>query len=319
MVFGASIFVLLPGWMRGQEMRDKSMGGMGTREGVIGPNDALNIFVPAAEEMSKTWRVTSTGELNLPLVGTVSAAGKTVDEIERTLTEGLKAFIRDPQVTVSIVDFRSQPVTIMGAVAAPGKLQLEGRKTLLDVLMTVGGPRDAGPTLTLTRKADQGPIPLPEAREEEHGQYSVATLDLNDVLAADTPAANVVIQPQDFISVSPKPLPKLVHIIGEVQKSGAVELVQQQSVSLIQAVAAAGGVTHTAALRKTVIMHVYKEGVRTKIARIDLKKVMGGKVKDIDLVAGDIVIVPTSQIKTYLDLAAKSMVAGSGLLILSRF
>src|SRR6266446_10911341 len=129
----AAILILSP-CLEGQ---DKASGGVvGTRDGVIGPNDALNIFVPAAEEMTKTWRVNSSGELNLPLIGTQRAAGKTVDEFERTLTAELKGFIRDPQVTVSIVDFRSQPVTIMGAVEKPGTIQLEGRKTLLDVLMS---------------------------------------------------------------------------------------------------------------------------------------------------------------------------------------
>src|SRR5437667_2614673 len=165
----ACILILSP-CLEGQQK--SSDGGTGTREGVIGPNDALNIFVPTAVEMTKTWRVGSGGELNLPLIGKQQAGGKTVDEFERTLTAELKAFIRDPQVTVSIVDFRSQPVTIMGAVGTPGTLQLQGRKTLLDVLMSVGGPKDAGPSLTLTRKADRGRIPLPEARQEESGKYS---------------------------------------------------------------------------------------------------------------------------------------------------
>jgi len=146
-------------------------------------------------------------------------------------------------------------------------------------------------------------------------------LNLDDILAARTPAANLIVEPQDVISVSaapPKPLPKLVQIIGEVHKPGAVELVQQESVSIMQALAAAGGVTHIASLSKTVLMHINVEGVRTEIAQIDLKKVMEGKVKDIELVAGDIVIVPTSQVKTYLDVVTKSLV-GSSSLVLARF
>jgi len=258
--------------------------------------------------------------LNLPLIGIQQAGGKTVDEFERTLTAELKAFIRDPQVTVSIVDFRSQPVTIMGAVEKPGTVQLEGRKTLLDVLMSVGGPKEAGPSLTLTRKADRGRIPLPQAREEDSGKYSVVTLNIEDVLAVSTPASNLMVEPRDVISVSPaqKPVPRLVQIIGEVMKPGAVELVHHESVSMMQALAAAGGVTHTASLKKTVIMHVNPDGVRTEIAQIDLSKVMEGKVKDIELVGGDIVVVPTSQLKSYFDIVSRSVV-GSSTLILTRF
>jgi len=320
----ACILFLFPGGigLRGQEKSSQaSTQTAGRRDGVIGPNDALNIFVRAAEEMTKTWRVGPDGQLNLPLVGTVEAAGKTVDEFERMLTAKLKDFILDPQVLVSIVETRSAPVTIMGAVGTPGTLQLEGRQTLLDILMAVGGPKEAGPTLTLSRIADQGPIPLPEAHEEQGGKYSVATLNLKDILSARTPAANLVVQPQDVISVSalPPPLPRLVQIIGEVAKPGAVELVHVESVSIMQALAAAGGPTHLAAAGRTVIMHVNADGRRTEIAQIDLKKILEGKVKDIELVAGDIVVVPTSQPRTYLDLMARSTVGLSSGLILTRF
>lgn len=292
----------------------------GSRDGLIGPDDALTIFVPTADDISKTWRVSAIGELTLPLVGKVQAAGKTVDEFEETLTAELKTYLRDPQVTVSLVDVRSQPVTIMGAVEKPQKLQLERRMTLLGVLIAAGGTKEAGPTLTVTRKIDRGRIPLAEARDDQDGKYSVATLKMDEILEGRGPAANLVIEPQDIISVSTKtkPLPKLVQIIGEVHKPGAVELVQQESVSIMQALAAAGGITHTAALSKTVIMHINMEGVRTEIAQIDLKKVMEGKVKDIELGSGDIVIVPTSQVKSYLDIASRSLV-GSGTMVLARF
>jgi len=305
----------------GQGKSPQASSTAGLREGTIGPNDALNIFVRAAEELTKTWRVGDDGQLNLPLVGTVQAAGKTVDEFERMLTAKVKEFIVDPQVTVSIVDVRSQPVTVLGAVGTPGELQLEGRKTLLDVLLAAGGPKDPGPTLTVSRKAEQGPIPLPEAHAEEGGKYSVATLNVKDVLAARTPAANLIVQPQDVISVSPlvPPPPRLIQIIGEVAKPGAVELVTKDSVSMMQALSAAGGPTHLAASGRTVIMHVNADGRRTEIAQIDLRKIMEGKVKDIQLVAGDIVVVPTSQAKTYLDIMARSIVGMSSGLILTRF
>ena len=321
-ILTVGILFLFPGGiaLNGQGKSSQASTAVGLRQGVIGPNDALNIFVRAAEELTKTWRVGDDGQLNLPLIGTAQAAGKSVDEFERTLTTKLKEFIVDPEVTVSIVDERSAPVTIMGAVGTPGTLQLEGRKTLLDMLMAVGGPKDAGPTVTLSRRGDQGSIPLPEAHAEEGGKYSVATLNLKDVLAPSTAAANLIVQPQDVISVSAlvQPLPRLVQIIGEVVKPGAVELVHKDSVTMMQALAAAGGPTHLAAAGRTVIMHVNADGRRTEIAQIDLKKILEGKVKDIELVAGDIVVVPTSQPKTYLDIAARTMV-GTGPLILTRF
>lgn len=292
----------------------------GLREGVIGANDALNIFVRAAEEMTRTWRVDPAGQLTLPLIGTVNAAGKTVDQFEQMLTLRLREFILDPEVNVSFAEVRSQPVTVLGAVGTPGSQQLDGTKTLLDVLMSAGGPKEAGPTLTISRKAGRGRIPLEEAHDDQDGKYSVAVLNLKDIMTARTPAANLVVEPQDVITVSPlpPPPPHLVQIIGEVSKPGAVELVHQQSVSLMQAIAVSGGPTRFASTGRTVIMHVNVDGMRTEIAQIDLKKVLQGRVKDIELVAGDIVVVPTSQVKTYLDIAAKTAASGSAT-ILYRF
>jgi polysaccharide export outer membrane protein len=318
-----AVWILFPAAVvvKGQGKSSAISGPTGSRVGIIGPNDALTIYVRGVDDLSKPWRVDPNGLLTLPLVGTLQAAGKTVDRFELDLAAKLKEFVINPEVTVSIADLQSQPVTVTGAVVAPGVQQLEERKSLLSVLMQAGGPKDAGPTLTITRRADVGAIPISGAREEKDGQYSVATLNLKDVMDASTPAANLIVRPQDVISVSlqpPQAAPRLVQIIGEVTKPGAVELVHQQSVSLMQALAAAGGPTHIASTGKTVIMHVNVDGRRTEVAQIDLKKVMEGKVKDIELVGGDIVVVPTSQFKNYLEIGAKAAVTSGGY-VLTRF
>src|SRR5438046_4929133 len=99
---------------------------------------------------------------------------------------------------------------------------------------------------------------------------------------------------------------------------GVAGLLAHASVSLLRALAAAGGVSRTASLKRAVIMHVNPQGVRTEIAQIDLSKIMEGKVKDIELVGGDVVVVPTSQLKSYFDTVSRSVV-GSSTLILTRF
>jgi protein involved in polysaccharide export with SLBB domain len=187
--------------------------------------------------------------------------------------------------------------------------------------MSVGGPREAGPTITITRKTEFGRIPLREARDEEGGKFSVVDVNVEDVMSARTAASGLLIQPFDVISVSPKEQQsqKVIHIIGEVQKPGAVELVLQKSVSVMQVLAAAGGPTRTASLGKAIIMHVNPEGLRTEIATLDLRKIMGGKVKDVDLIAGDILVVPSSNLKTYTDIAARAVVGSSSGLLLARF
>lgn len=302
-----------------EKTRPADSGTPGSRDAIIGPNDAVSISAQDADELSKTWRVGPDGNLNLPFVGEIAVSGMTASQLEQELIVRLSKFIKQPQVFVSVSQLRSQPVTVIGSVGQPGSLQLEGHKSLLDILVATGGPKEAGPTVTLTRRKEYGAIPLPQARDEEGGKYSVADINLQEVMEGRSDAANLTIQPYDVISVTPQAKQqRLVHIIGEVTKPGAVELVQQQSVSIMQVLAAAGGVTRMAALHKTVIMHINPDGLRTEIAAIDLKKIIEGKVKDLSLVSGDVVVVPSSQLKTYLDITTKSMVAGSTM-VLTRF
>jgi len=97
---------------------------------LIGADDSISITCLESEDLNKTWRVSSTGDINLPLVGQIHAAGLTADELTQKLAEDLKRYIREPHVTVYIAEFRSQPVTVTGAVHRPGHFQIEGPKTL---------------------------------------------------------------------------------------------------------------------------------------------------------------------------------------------
>lgn len=284
----------------------------GARDVVIGPEDVVTIYVLDAEELSRGWRVNTTGELNLPLVGKIQAAGLSVEQFERSLTEKLKSVIRFPQVFVSVTEIKSQPVTLVGAVARPGAIQLSGQRTLLQMLLEAGGPNDAGPTLTVTRKKEYGPIPLAGARSTEDGKYTVVELNLEQVMAGRSEGSNLVMQPYDLVTLAPKAkFQRMVHVIGEVNRPGAIELVQQPSVTVMQVLAAAGGPTRYASPGKGMIMHVNPDGVRTEIAMVDLKKIINGRVKDLELVAGDILVVPSAQWKQYLDLSTRSIASGS--------
>jgi polysaccharide export outer membrane protein len=288
---------------------------------VIGPDDGVTIVALGAEDISKTWRISSTGDLTLPMVGKIHAAGETTEQLEQELTARLKHFIRMPEVTVYISEFRSGTVTIEGAVEKPGRFQTEGQKTLLDVLMMAGGTKLPGPTVKVTRSSRYGTIPLPEVRRDLEGTSSSVELPVQDVLDAGSVAANLIMQPDDVVSVSIQPQ-RLVYVMGEVNRVGAVELVTQDSVSIVQVVAAAGGTTKIAAPTKTVILHKDSEGRYSPAATVDLKKILSGKGEDKLLLAGDIVVVPASNTKFYLQailMSAATTGAASGFYILSRY
>ncbi|HLG98169.1 MAG TPA: polysaccharide biosynthesis/export family protein [Bryobacteraceae bacterium] len=264
------------------------------RDLIIGPEDTLTIVLLDSEELSKNWRVGATGELNLPFVGRMNVAGMRVEDFERELGLKLRRYYKSPQLTVFVSEFRSQPITVTGAVEKPGTTQLEGTRTLFEAIMRAGGPKNAGPQVSLTRPIARGPIPWPTTKKDGEG-YSVATLQFAEVMDGRSAAANLMVQPYDVINLQEGKEQRLVHIIGEVNKPGAIELATQDTVSLVKALAIAGGLSHGASAGHTKIMHVGPDGSRGTPADVNLKMILSGKALDLELTPGDVVIVPPAR------------------------
>jgi protein involved in polysaccharide export with SLBB domain len=155
-------------------------------------------------------------------------------------------------VTVSLAEVRSQPVSVLGAVNRPGVQQIDSPKTVVEMLSLAGGLReDAGHTIKITRRVDSGPIPLAAARTDTSGRFSVAEINVKDVLEARRPEDNIVILAHDVISV---PRAEMVYVIGEVEKSGGFVLEDRESVSVLQALSLAGGLTDVAGIEQARIL-----------------------------------------------------------------
>jgi len=171
---------------------------------VLGPDDQILIRALDAPEISdKSILIGTNGNITLPMIGRVKAGGLTVEQLEAELTTQLKPFIQEPQISVTVTEVRSQPVSVFGAVTNPGVIQLRGRKTLYEVLSMAGGPRDnAGSSLTVTRRRENGEIMLPGATIDPTGQFSSAELNVKEILEGKNPAVNIEIKPNDVISVS---------------------------------------------------------------------------------------------------------------------
>src|SRR5205085_7088199 len=125
------------------------------------------------------------------------AAGMTVDQLEGEISNRLKQFVRDPQVTVFVSDFKSHPVTVAGAVEKPGTLQVERPTPLFAVLAQAGGIKDAGPTVTITRQTDNGELAYKGARQSPDGKFSIVEVPVQDVLRGHGDAANIEVRPFD--------------------------------------------------------------------------------------------------------------------------
>jgi len=288
-----------------------SVFGSSINRGVIGPDDTVTITALNVEEISKAWRVGADGALTLPMVGRIPASGMSVEQLQGEISTRLKKFVKDPQVTLFVSDYRSHPVTVAGAVEKPGVIQVEGPISLFSVLVQAGGPKDAGPTVTLTRQSENGPIREPTAVVSRDGKYSTLELPLEDVIRGHGEAASVAVQPFDVVTVSDQKKPKMVFIAGEVNKPGAIELASQDTVSISKALAMAGGLTHVASAGKTVIRHIDANGRETAFAFVNLKKIMSGKAKDLTLMDGDVVIIPSSEISTYLQTMSTTAITSS--------
>jgi polysaccharide biosynthesis/export protein len=257
----------------------------------IGMEDELVISVADSQELPGTSaRIDDEGDINLPLLGRVRAAGLTTRELENDLTERLKKYIREPQVAVSVKDYRSQPVSVLGAVNNPGVHFLRGPSTLVEVLALAGGLReDAGNAITVTRRAEYGKIPLGSATEQ--GAFSMAEINLRMIMEAEAPEKNILVRAHDVISV---PRADMVYVVGEVIRAGGFVLNEKESLSVLQALSLAGGLHPEAAPKDARILRSATKAEEREEVAVDVKAVLQGKVPDVQLRADDILFIPGS-------------------------
>jgi polysaccharide biosynthesis/export protein len=277
----------------------------------IGPQDLLEISVFEAPELNRAVRVSASGEISLPLVGAVEASGLTPKALEFVLQELLRRnYMKDPHVSVFMKEMQSHPVSVFGAVKKPGVFQIDGPKSLVEILsMAEGLAEDAGDTVIVMRGAGlpgaaQSALNDPPAEskpqspaagatpatEEKTDGYTVET-NLKNLLESGDPRYNVIVYPGDVVKVTRA---GVVYVEGDVKKPGGFMLKTNENISVLQAVALAEGLTRNAAGSRARIMRTDEAtGTRTEIP-IDLNKMLAGGLTDAMLRPNDIVFVPNS-------------------------
>jgi polysaccharide export outer membrane protein len=267
---------------------------------VLGPDDEIKIRAMDAPEISdKPVLIGTNGNITLPMIGKVKAGGLTVEQLEAELNARFKQFIQDPQISVTVTEIRSQPVSVFGAVTKPGVIQLRGRQTLYEVLSMAGGPSDnAGSILTVTRRRQSGEIPIPGATVDSTGQFSSAELNVQEILGGKNPAANIEIKPYDIISVS-EGSSNMIYVVGDVQHPGAFTLGGQRNASVLKAVSLAGGLGRTATPQKARIIREVPGNPKLSQITVNIKQILSGKAEDIELRSDDVLVVPTSSRKVF--------------------
>lgn len=282
---------------------------------LLGPDDQLEISGPELTEFAnKPERIDSEGDVQVPLVGRIHVAGLTVPDAEQVLDKSLSKYIREPQVVVNVVETRSQPVSVVGAVNVPGVHQVQGHKTLLEMLALAGGLRqDAGYSVRITRQLEWGCIPLPTAVLDSTGKFSVAEVSLKKIMEAKDPAENIQILPHDVISV---PKAEMVFVIGDVRRSGGFVLGEHKSISVLEALSLAEGLNTTADTRHAKILRLNRDADKREELPVDVKSLLTSKKQDVALQAEDILFIPGSTGKKAAMRALEAVIqTGTGLAI----
>jgi polysaccharide biosynthesis/export protein len=240
----------------------------------LSAGDLVEISVYNVPELTTKARVGNSGDVYLPLIDYVHVADLTADEaqalIEKRLSDG--GFVRNPHVTIFVDESNAQGATILGDVARPGIYPVLGNRRLYDLLSAAGGfSATAGRTVSIIR----------------HGQTAPITLKLPRNLADDM-QDNIEILPGDTITVPRAPV---IYVVGDVGRPSGL-LVDNGTLTVLQAIALAGGTNHTAKLNGVRIVRKGPNGMTE--TRVQLKRMLEAKTPDVTLQADDILFVPVS-------------------------
>jgi polysaccharide biosynthesis/export protein len=278
-------------------------------ESRIGPGDLLDISVFEAPEMNRTLRVSASGEISLELLGEVMASGLTPRELESSLQERLRrTYMKDPHVGVFLRELQSHAVSVVGAVKKPGVFQIQGTKTVLEMLSMAEGPADdAGATVFVMRGAAfRGTDDSRARKASPENAGEIDPVNLWDLMESSNSALNLPVYPGDIVKVTSA---ELVYVVGEVRKAGGFAMKNNQSISLLQALALAEGLTHTAATSQARIVRADpKTGGQMEIP-VNLGKILANKAPDPGLQPKDILFVPNSSAKSAFYRGAESAVS----------
>jgi polysaccharide biosynthesis/export protein len=244
----------------------------------IGPNDLLEITVFELPELNQTVRVSEDGSITLSLLGKVAVSKLTAQELEKKLAGLLdQQYTKGAHVTVFIREY--QKVSVLGAVGRPGMYELVGPTTLLQIIAQAGG---------LTALAMKE---IYIYRTERDGEQTRMVVDIDDLVVDGKATLNIELRPKDVISV---PLDQTLNVFvyGEVRTPGVVSFLGSKKITLLQAIAQAGGTTEWAKKTKVIIKRKDRKTGKEIVIKVNMRNMLNNKQTDIYLEEGDVVIVP---------------------------
>ncbi len=204
----------------------------------IGPQDILAISVFGHDDLTQTIVVQNDGTITYPLVGRIPAGDKSAKQLESDLTELLgKNFIRNPQVTVAIREYRSKTVLVAGEIAHPGTYPLAGNMTIVEVLARAGPLGSAASSeLVVVRPKGEASGPVLPSEMTDNSQVEILRVNVRAIEGGDL-SANLQLKPNDTVFVPQAPR---VFVSGQVNSPGAYPF--SPGMTVRQILSLAGGV-----------------------------------------------------------------------------
>jgi polysaccharide export outer membrane protein len=265
----------------------------------LAAGDLIELSVFAVPELATKTRISSSGDIYLPLIDYVHVADLTVDEAQELIQKRLEdgGFVRGPHVTIFVDESASQAITVVGEVAHPGLVSAIGERRLYDILSAAGGLTDkAGRAVTIEHRNDP-----------EHKEVVQVSSNL-----ADNMESNVPVLPGDTIIVSRA---GIIYVVGDVARPSGF-IIEDNSLTVLKALALAGGGTKTSSLNKTKILRQSPAGIQE--IPVELKKILYAKAPDVPLTKGDVLFIPGSAAKGAAYRSADVIVSlSSGLALLA--
>lgn len=252
----------------------------------VGAEDRIRVDIFGVEELSREYRVNGAGRILMPLVGQVDVAGLTLSEIEQAIARAYsQEYLRNPQVSAEVTEYRSQQFTVVGAVENPRVYSVSRQTTLIEALAMAGGlNREAGNNVYLTDRV----------RDAETGQLGTRTLiiDVEDLMR-EAGQYNLVLGQEAMINV---PRGGYVYVEGAVERPGAYQ--QRTDTTVLKALAEAGGLKFEASRSNIFVLSRDPNSREWQQNDVNYNQIRENPGQDIPLRNGDIVVVETSGIRS---------------------
>jgi polysaccharide export outer membrane protein len=276
----------------------------------VGPGDELDITIVGDAPQSFSLKISGAGEITVPLIGPITVAGMTAEQVEIAVAEGLKArkLINNPEVLVFISAYEAKTIYALGEVDRPGEYGVSYQTRLADLIFMAGGldftaarygflhrrvsntAPEWRPTFVSANQAE-----LARAPDQARPGFEVIRVDLQPLKEGRTFEQNIVLRNGD-VFYAPRRSIDVIYVIGDVGNAGAFEMPEEKRLTALQAISWAGGPTKTAKMSRGVLVRF--EGGQRQEKAVDFEAMLRGATPDIEVRPNDVIFIPGSEAKT---------------------